>query len=309
MKKQMVRGVLLAAAAVLVALTLAACNSSSSPGIVKGYSKGPITAKGSIFVNGVEYDTSTATISVNGAAATDADLKVGMHVEVSGDIDLATQTGTATDIQYSGSLEGPISAIAGPHLTVLGQLVTVDAGTRYEGVAGLGTLAVADVIEAAGYPDGSGGLLATFIEKKTPAPTTFEIKGLISSIAGQTNSSLTLVPFRGAGTPLTVNFTGTLIGGLLVGFPLEVQFSTYAAGVITTTAGSIELNQELWPAEGDYAEVEGYVSNLAAPHFSLDGMAVDAGSLSLVGISSGTKVEVKGTYSAGVLLASSIEVK
>ena len=38
-------------------------------------------------------------------------------------------------------------------------------------------------------------------------------------------------------------------------------------------------------------------------------MEVDAGSLSLAGIANGTKVEVKGTYSSGTFLVSSIEVK
>lgn len=148
--------------------------------------------------------------------------------------------------------------------------------------------------------------MATYIEKKNPAPLTYEIDGAVS---GLTASSFTMTPAGGA--PLTINFTGTLAVGIVDGSVVEVEFSTFTSppATITTTAGSIELKQELQPDNGDYVEVKGYVANLVAPNFTVDGIAVDAGSLSLASIANGTKVEVKGTFSAGTLMASSIEVK
>ncbi len=318
MKKRIARfGLLLAAAllALLASTALVACKTSSG-GTVKAYASGTITAKGSIWVNGVEYNTSGATIKVNGLSATEADLKVGMHVELKGDIDTGNSTGVATEIESDNSLQGPISAIVSNDLTVLGQTVIVPvSGVSFEGTTGLGgatPLQVGDVVEVTAFPNGSGSFVATRIEKKgsLPGSFTFEIEGTISALAGQTDSSFTLTP--SGGQPLTVNFTGTLGGGIANGSFVEVKFSTFTApSTISTTFDKVELKQLLHPDDGDYVEVEGYVSGLAAPIFYVDGIKVDAGSLSLALVSNGAKVEVKGTFNTGTstLMAAVIEVK
>src|SRR3569833_2369295 len=51
-----------------------------------GVSQGPITGFGSIFVNGVEFDTSSATILRGGATVAQNDLRIGMVVAVDGSI-------------------------------------------------------------------------------------------------------------------------------------------------------------------------------------------------------------------------------
>lgn len=311
MKKRIAMSALLVAAALLAAAALVGCKASSG-GTVKGYAQGTITAKGSIFVNGVEYNTSGATITLNGVSATEADLKVGMHVELKGDIDTGNNTGVATEIESDNSLQGPISAIVGNDITVLGQTVIVPlSGVSFEGTTGLSgasPLAVNDVIEVTAFPNGSGSYVATRIEKKGSAQ--YEIEGTISALAGQTDSSFTLTP--SGGQPLTVNFTGTLGAGIANGSFVEVKFSSLTPpSTIGTTAAQVELKQLLHPDDGDYVEVEGYVSGLAAPIFFVDGIRVDAGSLSLALVADGTKVEVKGTFDSGTstLMAAVIEIK
>ena len=62
-----------------------------------GISQGAITGFGSIFVNGVEFNTSGATIIKDGNTVTQNDLKIGMVVTVDGSIDTST-SGSATTV-------------------------------------------------------------------------------------------------------------------------------------------------------------------------------------------------------------------
>ena len=296
--------------AVLIVLTalLGSCTQSNPPG-VNGFSKGVITAKGSIFVNGVEFDISGASIMINGAPGTDADLRVGMQVEVKGKIDDASSTGMAAEVHFDGSFKGPIDAIAAPNLTVLGQTVITDSNTVFESLpTGLAGLAVNDVVEVAGMPNQLGQILATHIEKT--GSTTFEIRGVVSSPAAGT---FTLTPPNN-GVALTVNYTGSLPAGITTGTSVEVKFTladwtsgTHTIGTIA--AGNIEAKSELEPANGDRVEVQGFVTGLSGSTFTVEGISVNSGSLSLAGVSNGTKVEVEGSFTSGVLYAEKIQIK
>ena len=78
-----------------------------------GRAFGEITAFGSIFVNGIEYSTTTATITINGVVQPVGDqsaLKVGMAVLVDGTVNPDGLTGTATTVDFLGDLEGTIDA-------------------------------------------------------------------------------------------------------------------------------------------------------------------------------------------------------
>src|SRR3569832_2749065 len=87
---------------------------------VTGVSQGPITGSGSIFVNGVEFDTSGATILRDGATVTQNDLRIGMVVTVDGSIN--GSSGTAATVTNAKELEGPNSQKTKANtLTVLGQ--------------------------------------------------------------------------------------------------------------------------------------------------------------------------------------------
>lgn len=239
-------GMVIAAA---LGLTLAAC---PAPMNVRTFSRGTITAKGSIFVNGVEFDDSKATITVNGAAATDAALKVGMHVELSGSTDAAGSRGTADAVESNNTFEGPISAISGSTITVLGQSVKVDTSTSFEApLTGVGSLAVGNVVDVTAYASGSAAFTATHVESSTA--TTYEIDGVVGSMAA---GSFTLTPQ--GGVSLTVSYTGTLAAGIITGALVEVKFAAFTPPLtVNADASGVELKNEMQPAEGDLAHVEG----------------------------------------------------
>ncbi|MFP5412525.1 MAG: DUF5666 domain-containing protein, partial [Gammaproteobacteria bacterium] len=109
---------------------------------------GPITGFGSIIVNGVRLDDSTASITdEDGAPRSRADLKLGVMTSV--DASALTPEpgglrGTAASIRIGSELVGPVDAVdaAAGTLTVLGQAVRVGATTIFDeslvgGLAGL----------------------------------------------------------------------------------------------------------------------------------------------------------------------------
>ena len=68
---------------------------------------GVITGFGSVFVNGVKFETSTTEISTDdNDAASESDLQVGMIVTLSGEISEDGATGTANSIHYEEQLKG-----------------------------------------------------------------------------------------------------------------------------------------------------------------------------------------------------------
>src|SRR5712692_73002 len=105
----------LAIQSLAVALTAAGCGggtggtgaTSSGPVV----SQGVITAKGSIFVNGVEYSTAGAAITVDDKPSVENDLKVGMVVKVRGTSDDFTRAGTAMQVEARDILEGQIEHV------------------------------------------------------------------------------------------------------------------------------------------------------------------------------------------------------
>lgn len=301
----------------LAVLLLAACGSDSggSRPATQTTSSGPVTAFGSVFVNGIEFQTSGATsIEIDDSpGSSENELRVGMMVRVRGTS--SGSNGTATQIVAADSLEGPVTVapdtVAGT-IGVLGQTVITDATTHYENLTGgLGALSLGQIVEVSGSFDATGALRATRLELKVAVPTAttpIEVKG---SVAGLTGSNFTL----GA---LTIVYGGaTLVDfpsgtGLANGQFVEVK-STYGqlAGA-TLTAASIELEPGL-EATGQHVELKGFVNSFdgVAKTFRIGTVMVDASTLSLpAGLADNSEVEVEGTMNAlGVLIAAEIELE
>ena len=140
----------LIAALAMAAIFLAACGgggSSSAPapdpdpnpggpvqGITgTGFAVGPITGFGSVIVNGVTYDTDSATFTRDGLAATQSDFSVGQFVIVSGTIDDST-SGTADTVIFDDNVDGPVTSVddVARSFVILGQTVLVSATTSFD---------------------------------------------------------------------------------------------------------------------------------------------------------------------------------
>src|SRR5258708_36506966 len=123
----------------IVAAYVVACGGGSSsdlrspPGMSPAMTTGVITGFGSIFVNGIHFQTTSATIRKNGQTVDQSQLAVGEVARIKGERDDAQGTGVAEEVDVDENVVGAISMIdstAGT-VTVLAQTVKINAGTPF----------------------------------------------------------------------------------------------------------------------------------------------------------------------------------
>jgi len=273
---------------------------------------GPIARFGSEWVNGVEFQTGSAALTLDGVTAIEAQLLVGQVATVSGTVSGAT--GTASAVTVTNKLIGPVTAIdlAGGTVTVLGQTVRLTGDTSVgPGVAptDVGGILLGQVVAVDGYRT-SGGLIATRFDRVTQV-TLYQASGRVTNLSGALQT-LTL-----AGT--TVDWSG--IGGL----PAGVANGSYVVasggtlgGLSTLHASSVRLITELPAgASGAPGSIHGAITRYASTSdFDVAGQAISGATSAsyLNGASSDlaqdVEVEVSGSYdSGGTLVASTIDVR
>jgi hypothetical protein len=128
---------------------------------------GMVTATGSIFVNGVKYETDDARVTKEDHDF-DGRVGVGMLVRVNGSIDAGGETGTARAVEVLVTLRGTIAAVEDGQLSVLGQNVQVDDEETVidndSDTPAFEDLVVGDPVEVSGFVRPGGGLHAARIE-------------------------------------------------------------------------------------------------------------------------------------------------
>jgi len=281
---------------------------------------GTITGFGSVFVNGVEFETAGSSFDVDDdSAATEGDLALGMVVTILGTINDDGVTGTANSIQYDDEVEGPVSndPLENADMTtktfnvfdftvVVNKNTTVFAGTSYGG------LSRNDIVEVSGFYNENGSLVATRVEKQ----------GTLSLGVSEVELKGTIIGFNGSDTftidGITVTFDGaTDLSDVPGGVIEDGQFVEVKGTLVTTTAINatrIELEDEGIEYSADTVSLEGFVSDFVnTGNFRVSGQRVNAAAavFSPAGladsITSGDKVEVEGPVEAGVLQATRVE--
>ncbi|MFQ5756065.1 MAG: DUF5666 domain-containing protein [Acidiferrobacterales bacterium] len=282
-----------------------------------GISSGAITGFGSIFVNGVEFDTSGASITLGGISVSESDLKLGMVVEVQGMISGAS--GTAITVAAEDVVKGPVDSVAadGLSLVALGQTILVDNTTIIDNnIPGQDIRNLnpgVDLIEVHGLVKDNGVIGATRIELKGPL-VEFRIKGFVENT--DTGAQTFTI---GA---LTVDYSAADTGDLAGGNPVNEQL-VEVKGQNTLGSGGELLATKVEPeglavAVADRAEVEGFVTiTTATPAFDFvvgnqpvltTGSTIFAGGLQSE-IVVGLKVEVEGTLAGGILTATKVSFR
>lgn len=152
---------------------------------------GPITALGSIFVNGIEFQTTTAIVTMNGVSSNDKELRVGMVVKVDGIVNADGKTGKADTVMFNDNAAGPITSIdyANSTLAVMGQTVIVGTQTIFAGqtgnTPGLAGLTANDMVAVSGMADANGNVMATRITLNTPGSKS-QVSGRVSGLTATT---------------------------------------------------------------------------------------------------------------------------
>jgi len=275
-----------------------------------GYvSDGTVTGFGSVYVNGVKFETNSAIFEVeDNINATQTDLRIGMVVQVFGDIN----TSTATRIHYSDDLEGPITSInenadlTEKTLTILGTTVIVDkSDTVYENTS-YSALANDNVIEVSGYYDNTNVLHASYVEFKSAVSNTsdvFEVSGIITNLGG---SSFTV---QGISINAEAAVLSDLPNGLQNGIDVEVKGRLNGSVI---DAVEVEGNNDELSDDGSDVSIEGIITDYVDDNnFKIKGQLINATTAtklpSVLTLKNGIKVEAEGTISNGVLNATEIE--
>jgi hypothetical protein len=271
-----------------------------------GVAYGEITGFGSVWVNGVRYDTSSASFRKDGDTVSQSDLRVGMVARIEG----SATAGTATLVSVDSALKGRVEQATVDGYVVMGQTVRVDAGTVFDNNL---RPAAGDIVEVHGLPQTTGVIAASYIERKSsPATPPYAVTGFVSAHDGAASTFQV-----GA---LTVAYAGADVGdmptGSWVGLVVEAKGSTCAGTPVcgTLTASKVEPAGPRI-ATSPKAEVEGFVSALTADGFMLGAqrVIVNASTAYEDGVVTdlvvGTKVEAEGPISNGVMTATKVEFK
>lgn len=195
-------GAILIIASICLSLFLVSCGDRSGNGahnivgnggentggiIGTGFAEGPITGFGSIYVNGIKFETDNASILLDNETVAQSELKVGMIVKIRGEIDSNGETGKALSINFEKNLNGPIDSIDLnlKQIVLLGRIVQVNELTVFHD-CDLLTLTNGNVVSISGFTNSFGVLEATYIKFKEASfiegEDNINIKGLISSL-------------------------------------------------------------------------------------------------------------------------------
>ncbi len=286
-----------------------------------GISTGTVTGFGSVWVNGVEFETDQATIHKEGmkymgSGMDQKYLRIGMVVTVKGDIDANGMRGTATTVEYSSLLRGRVDQTpASDSLVVLGQRVNVDTQTKYGGNCDrLAQIHVNDKVEVSGFyvHDSTAGdyIQGTYIECLSSI-SVYKIAGVVERIEG---SEFYIKSLSGE---LEIQSQG--VGSLSVGdyVEAEVRKEDYDSRNEYVAIDVIPRTKGLGETEAEKAEMEGIAvgSCSALPctfSLGLQEVRIDTGTTFSNGrgytdIQSGVRLEVEGSVTGGVLIAREVD--
>jgi hypothetical protein len=314
-------------------LILIACGGGGGSSIIAGggiggtgKSAGTVTAFGSVFVNGTEFEIDNNTvITIDGQPKTEADLQVGFFVLVESDIGDTV----ANSIDFSESVRGTVEAITVSNLatlsatmTVLGQTVSVNSLSNLDGLtlpgqtpAAPNEIQVGDTVVVSGPRDAAGAIVATYVGPPStvdlPDDTQdFQVQGPASNVTiGVGKKTLQI-------GGLTVDFTGAEIPD---GNPVNGQL-TKAEGTLDANgdliADKVETDVGFAPTFGDEVELGGFITQfVSVANFTVGTQPVDASNAvfedgTAADLALNVKVEVEGIIdTAGILQARKVEIK
>ncbi|MBX3620757.1 MAG: hypothetical protein KF891_12340 [Rhizobacter sp.] len=275
------------------------------------YTTGVVNGFGSVVVNGTHFDVRRADIAIDGSSGRrETDLRVGMVVDVTGRVADDGLTGTATRLRYESVLRGTLDAVSPSTQTlqVLGQPVSVDDTTVFDGVDGLDALTVGEQLQISGLRQPDGTLRATFVAREA-ASGERQLLGFVTGVVGPTvqlaglsvdiaNAQLVDVTAAtlAAGQLVRVELVAAPVGGAAVASRLRLV-DTHSADALTKQQRQGFVTQ--WnSADGSFRLNEQPVQTLPATEYQ-DG--------DVTHLANGARVEVTGVRgSDGILRAAKV---
>jgi Domain of unknown function (DUF5666) len=307
----------------IVAGVLVACgggtNVASSPGTggTGITATGPVAGFGSVIVNGTRFDDTNARVQIDGDTLWPSNLRLGMVANVTGvksyapvtATSIVTATGTANTIEVWSIAQGSVTNVVSPDkFTVAGMAMVTDAGTVLDGAMSVNDLTSQSVVKVWGQP--------TTSDFNQWSVTRLQVLGA----AADTVST---------GKVVLNGTTPTLHGVVLANSPVKLLdgMLVRAVGSLSSspTGSTLTVSRisALPGATSGYAEVQGVVTSVVlgtgtttiskVTRFNIGTIVVDISNATLspagANIAQGSRIEVEGTWNAGVLVATKAEVK
>lgn len=300
--------------ALVATALLPACGGGDVAGVSSGgtgsYTTGVIVGLGSIIVNGIRYDDTAASVSLDGQSSSAADLQLGMVVRIRGSAVTpaatagALATATASSIACGSEWKGPITDVdvSGNTFRMFGQTVHVLATTVFTGGSFSGDLDGREA-EVYGFIDPTdGSLQASRVEIEDSPLERYRISGVVADLTATTFLlGSALIDHDAAIKP------ASLANGQLV--RVELQTTPVAGAWVAVEVKVEDYSDEL--DDQDEAEIEGSITSFTSPQaFSVNGIPVDASGITPpAGLALGVRVEVKGAVVNGSVVATDIEIE
>jgi len=223
---------------------------------------GAISGFGSILVGGIEFDTTSAIVTIGGDPAQASDLRLGMVATVRGVVEPGGRRGTADSVAVENLAEGPLEAIdvSGGSLRLLSQQILVDAGTSFDPVP-IANLQIGDTVDVGGFLDASGRIRATRIARKVE-DVEIELRGFVQQLDRAASQ------FRI--NDLTVDFADAILDGvppegLRDGLFVEVEADEPPQNDSFKATDLAVIDPTLMTEEGEGLSVEGFVTEVLSP--------------------------------------------
>jgi Domain of unknown function (DUF5666) len=296
--------------------------SSGGTGAV-AVAEGSITGFGSIILNsnGIRIDDSKATVRDDDGNDLRGKLKLGMAVTVTGAA-LFGAGASASTVLVGGELVGRVAGApnaSAKTFVVLGQTVKVTGSTVFDLSLsnGFASLANDTVVEVHGaYDPVTNSVTASYVERKT-SPSRFRVEGVVSNVdlvAKKFSIGGTRINYSSASDVRVTPVNGALIrvrlNAVLPPTAVPLEWTATRVRAPESLSDSVSNSQ----SQSIEAEIEGSISAFtSATRFTVNGTVVDATTAAFpkgsAGLAVGTRVEVRGRLSAGVLVAQQVKIE
>lgn len=276
--------------------------SASLPGTGgTGVYQGSISGFGSVIVNGVTYDNTKAVMRLNDVEVPQDALRLGMVATVKGDRLAGAAQGTASNIDVWTVAQGLVSHVEADRFEVAGMTILTRAATWFYGVAANAPLVAGQYVSVWGLQADKDGeqWTASCVVASSTVPEVVS-SGQVKVKSGQrTLNGIRLtgdVANKLSDEVLTrVQGTWALDGSLAVASAKSIDDT-----LVTHAQGEVEIEGLVTTAPSASGFMLGSISVLATPSmFSPPG--------SQIGV--GARVEVYGTWQAGGLKATKVELE
>lgn len=275
-------------------------------------SRGVVTRLGSVYVNGIHFETTEAAIYANGELTTEESIEPGMVVSIEARPGATSTHAVAEKVTVSYLVSGTIREVGVDpsgvlNLNVPGYTVIVPEETHFTGTD-YDNLRAGDAVSISGLELDNETIYASHITM-TPSTDMTYVNGRVQSLNPNTQTFFI--------NDLTVDYSSNVnienaAEQLTDG--AHVSVSGYATGSSTLVANSISVNDARDYARWSTITEEGFINNYHSVHaFHVNGVAVDASQASLSGgtvedLGDRIRASVRGRYLNGVLIAQSLHM-